>query len=154
MSVTTGVISERSSRFLEEGETVRRVYLAQGGINPWAQVGFFVAGLVLVRVVAMAAGADGNLGLFGGVLGGVLGAAVAAALTTRRVVAVTDRAVLLLSYGRFGAVKPNSVVARLPKGTRIGELSGTWAKTEIAGEKLWIHKKWHGDAAAFEPRIG
>ncbi|MCT9078511.1 hypothetical protein [Streptomyces fulvoviolaceus] len=68
---------------------------------------------------------------------------------------MTDRSVVVLEYGRFGAVKPTRVLARPPLGTEIGPLSGTWARIELAGERLWVHKKWHGDAAAFTPaRLG
>lgn len=147
-------VIERSQGLLEPGERVERVLLAQGGINPWAQVGFFLAGLIGVRVVVVAAGAESGLGALGGALGGLVGAAVAMALTTRRVVLVTDRGVVVLEYGRFGGVKPTKVIARLPRGTGIGALSGTWAQTELAGERLWVHKKWHGDAAAFAGRLG
>ncbi|MFC8512397.1 hypothetical protein [Streptomyces sp. NPDC057257] len=70
-------------------------------------------------------------------------------------VLVTDRAVVVLEYGRFGGVKPTRVLARLPQGTPIGPMSGTWARIELAGERLWVHKKWHEDAAAFVPtRLG
>lgn len=81
MSKISAKVVERSQGLLEPGEQVRRVLLAQGGINPWAQVVFFMVGL-------------------------------------------------------------------------IGTLSGTWAQTELAGERLWVHKKWHGDAAAFAGRLG
>ncbi|MET7484711.1 hypothetical protein [Streptomyces sp. NPDC005538] len=133
---------------------MERVLLAQGGINPWAQVGFFLVGLIGVRVVAVAAGASSGGGALLGALGGLVGMTVAMALTTRRVVLATDRGLVVLEYGRFGGVKPSGVVARLPKGTGIGTLSGTWARTELAGERLWVHKKWHGDAVAFAGQPG
>ncbi|MGI5413874.1 hypothetical protein ACQEV9_44620 [Streptomyces chartreusis] len=150
----SGMVIERSRRFLEPDEQVRRVILAQGGINPWLQVVFFVVGLIGVRIAFNAVGADGVLGIFYGVLGGAAGALVAGALTSRRVVLVTDRSVVVLAYGRFGGVKPSRLAARLPRDTRIGPLSGTWAPIELGGERLWVHKKWHGDAAAFEARLG
>ncbi|WP_405993810.1 hypothetical protein [Streptomyces sp. NBC_00986] len=151
--ISTSVV-ERSQGLLEPGERVERVLLAQGGINPWAQVGFPLVGLIGVRAVAVAAGASGGVGALGGVLGALIGAVVAAALTTRRVVLATDRSVVVLEYGRFGGVKPTKVIARLPRDTAIGTLSGTWAQTELAGERLWVHKKWHGDAAAPAGRLG
>ncbi|MFJ9381008.1 hypothetical protein [Streptomyces sp. NPDC101455] len=102
----------------------------------------------------VAAGASGGFGALGGVLGALVGAVVAAALTTRRVVLATDRGLVLLEYGRFGGVKPTKVIARLPQGTAIGTLSGTWARTDLAGERLWVHKKWHEDAAVPAGRLG
>ncbi len=144
----------RSQGLLEPGERVERVLLAQGGINPWAQVGFPLVGLIGVRAVAVAAGASSGVGALGGVLGALVGAVIAAALTTRRVVLATDRGLVVLEYGRFGGVKPTKVIARLPQGTAIGTLSGTWAQTELAGERLWVHKKWHGDTAVPAGRLG
>ncbi|MFJ3302383.1 hypothetical protein ACIPSA_04545 [Streptomyces sp. NPDC086549] len=141
----------RSQGFLEPNERIRRVMLAQGGINPWAQVVFFLPGLIGTRILADAAGAGVAGAALFGALGGVLGAAVAAPLISRRVVLVTDRGVVVLEYRRFGGVKPTRVIARLPQDTVIGPLSGTWAKIELAGERLWVHKKWHGAAAVFEP---
>ncbi|WP_327428755.1 hypothetical protein [Streptomyces sp. NBC_01236] len=147
-------VVERSQGLLEPGEQVRRVLLAQGGINPWAQVAFFMVGLIGVRAVAVAAGAASGFGSLGGALGGLAGGLIGAALTSRRVVLMTDRGVVVLEYGRFGGVKPTRVLARLPLGTALGVLSGTWARTELAGERLWVHKKWHGDAAALAGRLG
>ncbi|MFJ9243070.1 polymorphic toxin-type HINT domain-containing protein [Streptomyces sp. NPDC101776] len=147
-------ITARSQGFLEPGERVERVLLAQGGINPWAQVGFPPVGLIGVRAVAVAAGASGGVGALGGVLGALAGAMIAAVLTTRRVVLATDRGLVVLEYGRFGGVQPSKVIARLPKETAIGALSGTWAQTELAGERLWVHKKWQGDTAVPVGRLG
>lgn len=58
-------VVERSQGLLEPGEQVRRVLLAQGGINPWAQVVFFMMGLIGVRAVAVAAGAESGFGSLG-----------------------------------------------------------------------------------------
>jgi hypothetical protein len=139
-------VVERSQGFLEPGEQVRRVVIAQGGINPWLQVVFFMVGVIGVRVVASVVGAAGG-GVLWGALGGLAGAVLASAFISRRVVLGTDRSVVVLEYGRFGAVKPTRLLARLPEGTAIGPLAGTWARIELAGERLWVHKKWHGDAA-------
>jgi hypothetical protein len=86
-------VIERSRGFLEPGERIERVLLAQGGVTPWAQVGFPLVGLIGVRTVAVAAGATGGVGALGGVLGALIGAVVAAEVTTRRVVLATDREV-------------------------------------------------------------
>jgi hypothetical protein len=145
-------VIERSQGFLEPGERIERVLLAQGGVTPWAQVGFPLVGLIGVRTVAVAAGATGGVGALGGVLGALIGAVVAAAVTTRRVVLATDRGVVVLEYGRFGGVRPTKVIARLPLGTEIRALSGTWAQTELGGERLWVRTKWHGEAVAFAGR--
>ncbi|MFG2935182.1 hypothetical protein [Streptomyces sp. NPDC048282] len=66
----------------------------------------------------------------------------------------TDRGWDVLEYGRFGGVKPTKVIRRLPQSAGIWTLSGTWAQTELAGERLWVHKKWHWDASALAERLG
>ncbi|MEU6342628.1 hypothetical protein ABZ883_16995 [Streptomyces sp. NPDC046977] len=135
---------ERSRGFLEPGESVRQVFVAQGGINPWATMWMFAGAVMLGIVARRLAGEAPWLGL-----PWLLIALVVALLaTTRRVVLVTDRAVVTLAMGRWGTTRPNRVVARLPLGTRIGPLSGTYAKVELGGERLWIHKKFHGSAPA------
>ncbi|AZP17493.1 hypothetical protein EJC51_16010 [Streptomyces aquilus] len=89
-SKLAGKVVARAQEFLRPGEQVRRVVIAQGGINPRLQIAFLMVAFI-------------------------------------------------------------GVIARLPQGTRIGPMSGTWAQIELAGERLWVHKKWQGDAAAFTP---
>lgn len=152
ISTLSGKVIGRAQRFLEPDERVRRVVLAQGGINPRLRIVFFMVAAVGVRVLLTAMGeAEGAAGLLGGFLGGLAGAFLANGFTTRRGVLVTDRNVVVLEYGRFAGVRPIRVIARLPQGTRIGPMSGTWAPIELAGERLWVHKKWQGVAAAFTP---
>ena len=63
----------------------------------------------------------------------------------RRIIVVTDRAIVVVRAGSFMGTTAKEVLARLPRATRIGPLSGLWAKAEINGEKQWIHKRFHGD---------
>lgn len=65
----------------------------------------------------------------------------------RRIIVATDRAVVVVRAGAFTGTSAKEVLARLPRGTRIGPLSGLWAKTEVNGERQWIHKRFHGDIA-------
>jgi hypothetical protein len=44
------------------------------------------------------------------------------------------------------------VLARLPRSTRIGPLSGLWARIELNGERQWVHKRFHGDVAMADSR--
>jgi hypothetical protein len=75
-----------------------------------------------------------------GLLGNILG-------VKRRIIAVTDRAVLVIEAD-FGGTKPQQVLARLPRGTQIGPVKGVWAKTQVNGEKLYVHRRFHKDVAA------
>ncbi|MEU6376545.1 hypothetical protein [Streptomyces sp. NPDC046909] len=145
-------VALRSQRFLEPGEQIRGVVLAQGGMNPWLLTVCFMAGFLGVRFAVLVAGAPGGAAdVAWGALGAVVGTALANAFFTRRVLLATDRGLVVLEYPRFGSIRPTRVRARLPLGTGIGPLSGIWARTEVAGERLWVHKKWHKHAAAFVP---
>ena len=107
-------LRERSQPFLEPGEEIHHVFLAQAGPSPW---------------------------LFA--LSALLGF-----LMKYRVVAVTDRSVVLLSASPWVPSKPKELVARLPKSTKIGPVSGVWAKVQLQGEKYYIHKRFHKDVEA------
>lgn len=72
----------------------------------------------------------------------------------RRIVVVTDRAIVVMSAGWWTGSSPKSIVARLQRATRIGPLSGLWAKATIGGEKVHIHKRFHGDVASADARAG
>jgi hypothetical protein len=74
-------------------------------------------------------------------------------LIKRRVIAVTDRSVVVLGAG-FGGT-PTEVLHRLPAATRIGPANGVWATIHLAGERIWVHKRFHRDIndadGLFEP---
>lgn len=150
-----GRVVRRSQGFLEPGEQVRRVVLAQGGLNPWLQNVFFLSGLIGARFAVASWGGPGVFDLLWSLLGAMAGAFLATVFISRRVVLMTDRGVVVLEYGRLGGVKPTRVLARLPLGTGMGPLSGLWARTELAGERLWVHRRWHRDVAAPRaPHVG
>jgi hypothetical protein len=65
----------------------------------------------------------------------------------RRIIVVTDRAIVIVKAGAWTGTSAKEVIARLPRGTRLGPLSGLWAKAVINGEQQWIHKRFHGDIA-------
>src|SRR3712207_2409945 len=62
-----------------------------------------------------------------------------------RVVAVTDRNVVLLQSSPWKPAAPKEVVARLPRSTKFGELKGVWAKIDLGGERYFVHKRFHKD---------
>jgi hypothetical protein len=63
-------------------------------------------------------------------------------------VVVTDRRILVIMSSYWKPSAARSVEAVLPRDTRLGPLSGLWAKRELNGTTFWIHKRFHKDAAA------
>ena len=70
-----------------------------------------------------------------------------------RTIVVTDRAVVVLRQSK-ASLTPKGVLARLPRNTRIGPVSGLWAKTELNGQRLWIHRRFHKDVTAADAALG
>lgn len=63
-------------------------------------------------------------------------------------VVVTDRRILVIRSSTWKPSSARSVEAVLPRDTRLGPLSGLWAKRELNGQGFWIHKRFHKDVAA------
>ena len=75
--------------------------------------------------------------------------ALAALLSKPRIVIVTDKAVLVARAGRMAGTRPLEILARLPRATRIGPLSGqVWMKTTLNEETIWIHRRFKKDVEA------
>lgn len=107
-------LRERVQPFLQEGEQVEQVFLAQAGPNPW---------------------------LFGAV-----GALIMTLLVKRRIVAVTNRRILVLTAGKFTGTNPKGVLAELPRQSLLGPLEGkVWMKTQLAGETTYINRRFAKD---------
>jgi hypothetical protein len=62
-----------------------------------------------------------------------------------RVVAVTDRNVVVLEAARMQNSKPTGVLTRLPRNTPLGTPDGMWHVIELGGENLRVHKRFHKD---------
>jgi hypothetical protein len=112
---------ERSRPYLEDGEDVEQVLLAQTGPTPWLTA--VIGGLAMLLTVK------------------------------RRIIVVTDRAVVVLAASPWTGTKPTSVVERLPRQTRLGPLSGVWARLQLGGQKMWVNKRFHKDAAAADAKL-
>ena len=115
-------LRERAQPFLEPGEQVQQVFQAQGGLPPYLA----------------------NLPLFGA-LGALLQGAV-----VRRVIVVTDRAILLLDADKMNGTKPKALVSRLPRSTRIGPVRRgvPWTPIQLDGSRLWVHTRFQPDVQA------
>ncbi len=114
-------LRKRVQPVLQPGEALEQIFIAQGGMTPWVA----------------------NLPLFG-----ALGALVMQSWVSRRIIAVTDRAVVVIQASKFAATSPRRVVARLPRQTTIGPVGGVWAKVRLGNEVLWVHRRFHKDVAA------
>lgn len=70
----------------------------------------------------------------------------------RRIVVATDRAIVVFSASWWTGTHPKELVARLPRSTRLGPVSGLWGSSTVGGEKLHIHKRFHGDVASADAK--
>lgn len=114
-------LKSRTAPYLEPGEEVRQVFMAESGAPPW---------------------------LFFGILLG-LGALVVIWLMRPLIIAVTDRSVVVLRATRFRVAAPKELVARLPRQTRLGPVNGKlWAKLDLAGQRVWVHRRFFKEVQA------
>ena len=60
-----------------------------------------------------------------------------------RIVAVTDRRIVVLSAGQFRwmRTKPKAVLASVPRTTPLSHGAGSWSKVAVAGQQIWMHKR-------------
>jgi hypothetical protein len=70
------------------------------------------------------------------------------------VVAATDRNLVVLRAARFVPSKVTGLQSRLPRATRIGPVSGLWAKSQFLGEKTHINKRFHKDVQTADELAG
>lgn len=105
---------------------------------------FLEPGETVEQVFPAQVGNPWMVGLGGGILMLILG--------KPRDVVVTDRAIVVLRQSKLTAT-PKELLGRLSRETRLGPLKGIWAKTELNGEKVWIHRRFHGDAKAADAAL-
>lgn len=70
-----------------------------------------------------------------------------------RVVVVTDQRIMVNDSGKLAATNSRAVLHELPRSTVIGPPSGLWYTTEVLGETLYIHKRFHRDIEAADAAI-
>ncbi len=116
MAALRAKLRERVQPFLEPGEHVEQVFLAQTGPNPNL---VFLTYLVLF-------------------------------FSKYRVIAVTDRSVVVLGAGVWRQSFPKGVIERLPRGTGLGPTSGAlWSALNLPGDKkTWVHRRFYHDVEA------
>ncbi len=64
-----------------------------------------------------------------------------------RIVAVTDRAIVVFKGGSFVPSQPKVLLGRSQRHV-MGPTSGLWAKCMIGPEQLWVHRRFHKDVTA------
>ena len=78
-------------------------------------------------------------------LAGLAGALPFLGLNRYRIIAATSQRILVLDAGKFTIKKARSIVAELPRDTRLGQPSGMWHVIPIHGEKLRVPKRFFKD---------
>lgn len=71
-----------------------------------------------------------------------------------RIVAVTDRRIVVLASKKMIMTPTGEIVASLPRTTRLGPVAGLWARVEATGERMYVHKRFHKDVDAADAAIG
>jgi hypothetical protein len=72
-----------------------------------------------------------------------------------RCVAVAEDAIYVLESAKHsGGGKPQRLLGTLPRHTRLGPVSGRWARVTILGERGWVHQRFHDQVAAADHEAG
>ncbi len=72
-----------------------------------------------------------------------------------RCVVVTKDAIYVLESSKLsGGAKPQSLLATLPRKTRLGPATGRWAELELLGEKHWVHQRFHDEVNTADREAG
>ena len=75
--------------------------------------------------------------------------------TKYRCVVVTKDAITVLESTRWsGGAKPQEIVGRMPRHTRLGPVTGRWAEVELLGERHGVHTRFHDQIAAADREAG
>jgi len=111
-------LAERSAPFLPQGADVRQAFIAQAAPNRAYFLITYLTGLTMFWI-------------------------------KYRCVAVTPDAIYVLESSKpSGGAKPVSLIATLPRKTRLGPVSGRWARVQLLGETHWVHKRFHAEVTA------
>lgn len=72
-----------------------------------------------------------------------------------RCIVVTDDAITVLESSKWsGGARPQEVVGRMPRHTRLGPVSGRWAEVDLLGERHWVHRRFHDQIEAADREAG
>ena len=134
-------MAARAKPLLDDGERIDRVFSAAAGIHPLIGIAVSVAALFLMNA---------GIPLYYP-LAGLAAGIVLLAQVDNLVVAVTDRAVVVMGAGMVFAMRPKQVILRLPVDTAVGPAQGAlWKKvlglSEAYGTPVRVHLRFVKDA--------
>jgi len=78
----------------------------------------------------------------------LIGAVIALIINRYRIVAVTDRRILVLDAGKWSQRTARAVVTELPRESRLGPTSGLWTKIETPTGKIYVRRYFFKDVRA------
>jgi hypothetical protein len=66
-----------------------------------------------------------------------------------KIVAVTDRGIVIFRAGIWRPAVPKSLQERLPRSTTLGPVSGAiWSSINLPGKRTWVHRRFYNDVRA------
>ena len=149
MSQLRGSRPHPVEKFLEPNETVKWILPAQGGLHPFTML--FFAVFILLAVLVF----DPSSFLMGMTISVVVFAVVAVLTTARyRVIAITADDVVRLKARGWRPGKPVDFISRTPRTTKFEVRGQFWSQIEIAGEKLWVHKRFQAKLDEADSTLG
>jgi len=83
----------------------------------------------------------------------LIGSLIALIINRYRIVAVTDRRILVLDAGKWTQRTARAVVSELPRATRLGPTSGLWFKIETPAGKIHVRRYFYKDVNAADTAI-
>ena len=83
----------------------------------------------------------------------LIGSLIALIINRYRIVAVTDRRILVLDAGKWTQRTARAVVSELPRSTRLGPTSGLWFKIETPAGKIHVRRYFYKDVNAADSAI-
>jgi hypothetical protein len=83
----------------------------------------------------------------------LIGSLIALIINRYRIVAVTERRILVLDAGKWTQRTARAVVSELPRSTRLGPTSGLWFKIETPAGKIHVRRYFYKDVNAADSAI-
>jgi hypothetical protein len=66
-----------------------------------------------------------------------------------KIVAVTDRGIVIFRAGVWRPAVPKALEDRLPRSIRLGPVSGAiWSTINLPGKRNWVHRRFYKDVSA------